>query len=78
MTKQVNHIICPLTRGQLQGLIKIHGLQTCIFDTSLLLLDWDGLEYQFHVNEGQIYLFRIIVRMDVVVGEVWDYEEYIF
>jgi len=68
MSKCRPAIVRPLSKDRLLRLIELHGLQTSIFDRELYILDWDGLEYQFHVIENRILLHCVIVRKDVVLS----------
>jgi hypothetical protein len=62
--------IKPLSKECLRALIFEYGLQASIFDKSIFILDWEGLEYQFYVREERLLLHAIIVRKDVVINVV--------
>lgn len=78
MTKKTKPVVCLFSRAELRQLIRRHGLQIHRFDTSLLFLDWDGLEYQFRIRNGQIFLETIIIRSDIILGRVEIHENDIF
>ena len=78
MKNNENQIIGPVSWRKLQKLIKRHGLQTYAFDTSMLSLDWEGLQYAFQMRDGKIFLEYITIQMDIVLGEVENYENEIF
>lgn len=71
-------MISPVSKNKLRKLIKSHGLQTCIFDSSLLSFDWDGLEYQFRIFDGQLFLYRVIVQGDAILGNFRNYANHIY
>lgn len=76
MRKSKTELFRPLSKQRLKGLIKNHGLQTSIFDRSLLVFDWEGLEYQFQIFEGVLYLYCVRMPSDVVLGELGDLPVY--
>jgi hypothetical protein len=62
------NLITPVCRAQLCKLIQSQGLQTNLFNRSLLILQWKGLEYQLLKKGNSLCLHQIIVQMDVQVG----------
>lgn len=78
MSKCRSSIVRPLSKDRLLRLIELHGLQTSIFDRELYILDWDGLEYQFHICENRILLHGVIVGKDVVLCRAKKVEAYIY
>ncbi len=78
MSKCKSSIVKPLSKERLLRIIKLQGLQTCIFDRELFILEWHDLEYQFHICEARILLYRVIVRKDVVLCREKKVARYIY
>jgi hypothetical protein len=73
-----SQVVAPVTWTKLRTLIKIHGLQTSIFDPRLVELDWDGLVYKIRIADDILYLVTIEVHMDIIVGRLKQFEQNIF
>ena len=66
----------PLSKSRLRFLIKSHGLQTSMFNSGLLVFDWDGSEYLFHMEDGRLILYSVRIECDVILGELGDLPVY--
>ena len=71
-------LVKALSKERLLRLIRLYGLQTSMFDREMYILDWEGLEYQFHISENRILLHCVVVRMDVVLCGAKKVKEYIY
>jgi len=69
-------LLNPLSKAKLRLLIKTHGLQVSTFHKSLFIFDWEGLEYQFHLAEEELYLYCVRIEWDVSLGSFDDYPKY--
>jgi hypothetical protein len=78
LSKKAGPVVHLFSRAELRQLIRRHGLLIHRFDTSLLYLDWDGLEYQFRILNGRIFLETIVIRSDVILGRVDIHENDVY
>jgi hypothetical protein len=62
-------IINPVSRKNLRCLIKLHGLQSWMFDKNRLFFEWKGLEYEFYVCCDTIHLERINIQKEVILAD---------
>ena len=74
MRKVMRGIVTPISRSNLKKLIKLHGLQSWMFDENLLFFEWDGLEYQFYIYDNDIFLEKINLQRDVVLANLEDFK----
>ena len=78
MSKKQKPVVAWFSKAKLRVLIEKYGLQICMFDKNRLILDWDGVEYQFRLRYGKIFLESIVIRSDVLVGNYEIHQEDIY
>ena len=72
MKNTLKGIINPISLKNLKKLIKVHGLQSWMFDENLLFFEWEGLQYEFYVCGDTIHLEKIIIQKDVILADFED------
>ena len=62
----------------LKEVVRTQGLQTCIFDTGPLSLQYDGLEYRFRIVNNRVRLESIVVLREIILGAVYNHENTLY
>ena len=61
--------VIEIKKTTLRRLIRLYGLQSYLFDKTILDLSWEGLEYHFSVYNHQLMLQQITLQMDFPIGK---------
>ena len=69
-------LVKTLSRKNILRLIKVLGLQSTMFDKSLYILEWDGLEYRFYIREDRLLLESVGIHMDIEVVPLQSLDAY--